>query len=214
MALKKSPAPPKRDRHTPTWEIARLFPAQGMWTEEEYLNLDRVRDEFPLLELSNGNLEVLPTPTETHQLIAAFLFGLLKAFVDAHAPGVVLFAGMRVRLKKGRFRGPDVLYMREEHSQRRHEKYWDGADLVIEVVSDDPRDRERDLEIKPVEYASAGVPEYWIIDPKERLIRVLSLKGRTYKVNVFRRGALATSVLLPGFAVAVDQALTPPGSQS
>ena len=40
----------------PTWEIAQLFPAQGHWTEEEYLALDTNH----LIEFSQGQLEVLP----------------------------------------------------------------------------------------------------------------------------------------------------------
>lgn len=215
MPVKRSTMQVREEQPPPTWEIAHLFPAQGKWTEDDYLSLDRIHDHFPLLELSDGKLELLPMPTQLHQLIAAFLFGLLKAYVDVHAPGVVLFSGMRVRLKKGRFRDPDVLYMKAEHSHRRHEKYWDGADLAVEVVSADPKDRARDLEVKPVEYARAGIPEYWIVDPRDRFIRVLTLRGRTYKVHgTFRPGSQVTSLLLPGFVVAVDEALAPPGSES
>src|SRR5262249_38181731 len=137
-----------------------------------------------------------------------FLFTMLCAFTEVHAPGVVLFSGMKVRLQKGaraRFRDPDVLYMKAEHARRRHEKFWDRADLVMEVVSPDPKDRERDLEVKPREYARAGISEYWIIDPEQRQIRVLTLEGRTYKLHGdFGPGMQATSVLLPGFAVSVD----------
>jgi Uma2 family endonuclease len=193
----------------PTWDIAYLFPAQGTWTESDYLSLDTIHDGWPLVELSNGRLEVLPMPTQTHQLIAAFLFEVLKAFTQVHAPGMVLFSGMRIRLQKGaraRFRGPDVLYMKAEHAHRRHEKFWDGADLVMEVVSTDPKNRERDLEVKPREYARAGISEYWIIDPERRQIRVLTLEMETYKVHGdFGSGMEATSVLLPGFAVSVDE---------
>jgi Uma2 family endonuclease len=192
----------------PTWDIAYLFPAQGTWTENDYLRLDAIHDGWPLVELSNGRLEVLPMPAQTHQFILVFLFEILKAFTDIHAPGVVLVSGMRVRLQKGakaRFRDPDIVYMKAEHARRRHEKFWDGADLVMEVVSPDPKDRERDLEIKPREYARAGISEYWIIDPEQRQIRVLTLEGRTYKLHGdFGTGMEATSVLLPGFAISVD----------
>jgi Uma2 family endonuclease len=196
----------------PAWEIAYLFPAQGTWTEDDYLGLDVIHDNFPLVELSNGRLEVLPMPTQTHQFIMVFLYELLKAYTAVHAPGVVMVSGMRVRLQKGaraRFRDPDVLYMKAEHAHRRHEKYWDGADLVMEVVSPDPKDRERDLEVKPREYARAGISEYWIIDPEQRRIRVLVLQGRAYKLHgEFGPGTQATSVLLPGFNVSVDEVLS------
>ncbi len=200
----------------PTWEVAYLFPPQGYWTEDDYLDLDRLYGVYPMLELANGRLEVLPMPTELHQFIVVYLFEMLKAFTHANAPGVVLFTGMRLRLRNGKkpkFRDPDIVYMRAENAHRRHEKFWDGADLAMEVVSSDPKDRKRDLEIKPRDYAQARIPEYWIIDPDQRMIRVLTLDGRAYKVHgEFGPGSLATSVLLPGFAVSVDAVLAPPGS--
>jgi Uma2 family endonuclease len=190
----------------PAWDIAYLYPRQGEWTEEDYLGLDTVCDGFPLVEFSNGRVEVLPMPTQTHQFIVAFFFKLLDAFTAVHAPGIVLFSGLRIRLQKARYRYPDVLYVKAAHAHLRQEKYWRGADLVMEVVSPDPKDRKRDLEIKPREYARAGIAEYWIIDPQERWIRVLTLEGRTYKLHgEFGPGTTATSMLLPAFAVSVDE---------
>jgi Uma2 family endonuclease len=85
----------------------------------------------------------------------------------------------------------------------------------MEVVSPDPKDRVRDWKTKAREYARAGIGEYWIIDPEQQKVRVLVLGGKTYKLHGdFLPGAHATSALLPGFTVAVDSILAPPGSQS
>jgi Uma2 family endonuclease len=202
------------DVAAPTWEVAFLFPTQGNWTEQDYLDLDRLHEGFPLRELSQGRLEVLPMPTQLHQLILLHFALALNAHARAHAPGMVLTSGLRIRLGKGRFREPDVVYMKAAHAARRHEDFWDGADLVMEVVSADAKDRERDWEIKPREYARAGIPEYWIVDPERRLVRVLTLRGKRYRVHGdFSPGDQATSVLLPGFSVAVATLLAPPGSE-
>lgn len=211
---KEGSSPYFLDGHTPTWEVAYLFPPQGAWTEGDFWALEGALEGNPRVELSDGYLDVLPMPTELHQLIALFFLEALRAFTKVHAPGVVLFSGLNVRLKEGTIRDPDVVYMKKEHRHRRHNKCWDGADLVMEVVSPDPKDEERDWETKRREYARAGISEYWIIDPQKEVIRVLTLKGKTYKVHGdFGPGTQATSALLPGFAVPVDAALAPPGSE-
>jgi Uma2 family endonuclease len=86
--------------------------------------------------------------------------------------------------------------------------YPTGADLVVEVVSDGQESRERDLERKPYEYAQNGVSEYWIVDPLQYEITVLvpAQTEKSYRTHgVFRRGERASSVLLKGFSVAVDE---------
>src|SRR4051812_22092630 len=187
-----------RLRTEPTWEVAHLFPAQGTWSEAEYLELNGNR----LIEFSNGFVEVLTMPTEAHQSIVLFLCEVLSAFVKANGLGKVLPAPMRVRLWEGKFREPDVLFMRKQHASRRHALFWDGADLVIEVVSDD--DRRRDLEVKRFEYGRAGIPEYWIVDPQDASVTVLVLDGDHYAVHgKFEPGAAAVSKTLPGLAVDV-----------
>jgi Uma2 family endonuclease len=212
--LFEAPRSSLADGSTPSWEVAYLFPAQGAWTEDDYLRLESACEGVAWIELSNGRLDVLPMPTELHQLILVYLFEMLKGFTQKHAPGLVLPAGIKVRLSRGKMHQPDIAYLKAEHADRRHEDYWQGADLVMQVVSNDPKDRERDWEVKPREYARAGIGEYWIIDPQQERVRVLKLKGKSYRVHGnFAPGAEATSVLLPGFAVAVDVVLAPPGSK-
>ena len=81
------------------------------------------------------------------------------------------------------------------------------ADAVGEVVSES--DPGRDRETKRDEYARAHIPEYWIVDPGEATVTVLTLDGEHYPEHgVFGRGERARSALLAGFAVDVDSAVT------
>jgi len=190
-------------RGEPTWEIAQFFPAQGDWSEEEYLELDTNR----LVEFTDGCLEVLPMPTDLHQWIVFYLCRALTDFAEAGRLGTVRLAALRVRLGPGIFREPDVVFMLAEHAARVGQNYWEGADLVMEVVS--PGGRGRDLVLKRREYAAAGIPEYWIVDPKREQITVLRLEGVRYVVHGrYKRGERALSALLKGFAVDVTAAFT------
>ncbi|MCI0681382.1 MAG: Uma2 family endonuclease [Gemmataceae bacterium] len=186
----------------------RYLPHQGEWTEGEYLALEGVFGDHIRAEFVDGRLEVLPVPTDPHQLIMVYLWKCLDTFIALHAPGVALVSGTRVRLQlRGgiQFREPDVVYMSARNSARRRVEFWDGADLVMEVVSGSAADRKRDWVIKVKEYAAAGIPEYWIVDPQKKVIRVLALRGKSYRRHGdFKPGHRATSVHVPGFLVAVS----------
>ena len=157
-----------------------------------------------LVELVDGRVEVLPTPTDFHQAVVAFIYEMMAAFIRSRNLGTIRFAPLRVRMADGHFRMPDVQFISTAKDASRHDEYWDTADLVVEVVSED--DRSRDLETKRFEYAEAGLPEYWIVDPIKLEVIVLKLVGNRYEEHgVFTAGQRATSVVLGGFVVEVDQ---------
>lgn len=189
----------------PTWELASLFPHQGNWTESKYLALDR--RERRMYELVHGRLEVLPMPTVSHQRIALYLYKLLDNYVQSRRIGTVLVAPCPVHLGQDHYREPDVFFVRPEQVTSM-DSQPEGADLVIEVVSPDLRDRNRDLIDKRRDYAQAGIPEYWIVDPQEQQLSVLVLDGVAYRDDqVCKPGEIARSILLPGFEVDVEATL-------
>jgi Uma2 family endonuclease len=177
-----------------------LLPEQGGWNEDAYL---WVTDHSTrLIELSDGYLEVLPMPTDEHQLLLKLLVRLFDRVVDPLG-GMLLFAPLRLRLRDGKIREPDMLVLLDARDPRRQSRYWLGADLVLEVVSTDRP--ERDLIEKRREYEQAGIAEYWLVDPLNRTITVLTLRNGAYvEHGNFTRGSVATSVLLPTIAIPVS----------
>jgi len=179
-----------------------LLPLQGLWTEEQYLRLTDQTNR--LIEFNEGSVEVLPMPTRKHQAMSRFLFLAFFPFVQSLG-GTVFYAPLRVRVAPGRFREPDLVLLLDVDDPRNQNAFWLGADLVVEIVS--PDDVERDTVIKRADYAEAGIPEYWIVNPLEETITVLKLEGGLYATHgVFGRGASATSALLTGFTISVTAA--------
>ncbi len=176
-----------------------LAPLQGFWSVTQYLRLTNQTNH--LIEFTDGVLEVLPMPTRDHQVILAYLYELLLHFLRPLG-GKVLFAPLRLQVRPGKFREPDLLLLCNAHDPRNQNEYWLGADLVIEIVS--PDRPTRDTEEKPLDYAEAGIPEYWIVNPLNATITVLVLNGDAYsEYGVFGRGDHAISKLLAGFSVQV-----------
>ncbi len=185
----------------PTWEVAALLPPQGHWDEADFLELHTNR----MAELVNGFLEVLPMPTWLHQLIVRCFIHAIEEHIQAErVGGVVLFAPLPSRLFPGTIREPDVLYVAPEHLPDASVEYPEKLDLVVEVVSRGEEARRRDYEHKRVDYARAGISEYWIVDPDERVVTVLGLAGDTYEtIGTYRAGDMAKSRYLDGFTIDV-----------
>ena len=194
VAKRRSPIDLDDEEH-----IFDTLPNQGNWTEEEYLRLTDSTNRF--VEFTDGFLEPLPMPTQKHQIVLKFLFFALHAYLDPRG-GKVLFAVLRLRLRPGQIREPDLLAVRDAHDLRCEDRYWLGADWLAEVVSKDKP--ARDLVQKKREYAQAGIPEYWIVNPLNETVIVYQLKSKRYvRHGLFRRGQKATSALLRGFALDV-----------
>ncbi|MEO5952423.1 MAG: Uma2 family endonuclease [Chloroflexia bacterium] len=180
--------------------ILNLDLIQGLWTEEQYLRL--TNHSHRLLEFSEGSIEVLPMPTDKHQVISRFLLLAFLPFVQKLG-GTILYAPLRLQISEGKYREPDLLLVQDASDPRRQNAYWLGADLVVEIVS--PDEPERDTIVKRKEYAQAGIPEYWIVDPEHEIITVLQLAGNRYvEDGAYRRDEVATSALFVGFSIQVS----------
>lgn len=184
----------------PISPIATLFPAPGEWTEDDYFPL---ADRGRLVELSDGSIEVLPLPTDFHQLILLRLSTALHLFVSANQLGQVRFAPLPVRLWAGKIREPDLMFMAASHADRIG-RYWNAPDLAVEILSEGTENNDR--QVKRTEYAQASIPEYWIIDPANKTIELLRLGRRPYTYDQFvllTEVDTLTSPTFPGFTLAL-----------
>ena len=119
----------------------------------------------------------------------------------------MFYAPLRLRIRDGKFREPDLLLVTDADDPRCRNDYWLGADLVVEVISpDSPDSPDRDLIDKRMDYAEAGIPEYWIVNPVTGTVTVLVLSDGEYREHgVFRPGEQADSPSLVGFSMDVKR---------
>ncbi len=199
MATVMTPDPASTSQDELNALLCDVLPRQGAWSDEAYLWLTDHSNR--LIEFTDGHIQDLPVPTSTHQAVLLFLYLQFHSYL-APRGGVVMVSALRMRIREGKFREPDLLLLRDRSDPRYQDRYWLGADLVVEVVSPDAPDR--DLVEKRADYAEAGIPEYWIADPRDATINVLTLDGDSYvEHGTFARGRSATSVLLDDFTVDV-----------
>ena len=148
-------------------------------------------DEDTPAEWVDGRIILMSPSNADHQLLAGFLYRLLAHVVETRGSGLVLFAPFIMRIpSRPSGREPDVLFLSGEHLDRLRDTYVDGpADLAVEIVS--PDSEERDRGEKLVEYESAGIPEYWVVDPLRRdaLFYVLGADGRYHRGPITPRAS-------------------------
>ena len=185
----------------PAWEVALLFPNQGAWSKYDYLDLPGNQ----LVEFDNGRIEVLPMPSIRHQNIAMNIAVPLRVHVQMHELGTVLCAPMPVLVAPLKFREPDVVFTRSAASEESDgDKYLDSAELVIEIISDGPANRKRDLIDKRADYAAAGIEEYWVIDPDPQQVIVFRLQAGEYvELGTFGILDVVRSIAVSGFEISV-----------
>jgi Uma2 family endonuclease len=122
-------------------------------------------DEDIRAEWVDGDIIMVSPASKQHQQILRFLMSLISSYVELKNLGEVLPAPFQMKLDKTRSgREPDLIYVTSVHLDRLKDTYLDGpADMVVEIVSEESINRDRGE--KFAEYETAGISEYWLIDP-------------------------------------------------
>jgi Uma2 family endonuclease len=171
------------------------------WTYEEYYQLD----DGQRYEIIAGNLLMPPSPTVRHQDWVGALYTLLDGFVRKHRLGRVFVAPLDVVLDPENTVQSDLVFVAAANQRIIQDRAIFGTpDLLVEIISSSGVRRDR--YVKRDLYARFGVKEYWIGDPANKAIEVLSLNAGRYELfcSAEEKGKV-TSLLLPGleFDVAV-----------
>ncbi len=173
-------------------EHARLAPVT-------YRELRLYPDDLLRRELIDGEVIVSPAPTPTHQEVVANVLLIARPFARLHGLGDVLPAPLDVIFSMIDVVQPDLVFLAEARRQLLTRRGIEGApDLCVEVISKGRASTDRVR--KRALYARYGVPEYWIIDPRQRSIELLGLTlpsgGRGTRGAEY--APIEVSVVLPG----------------
>ena len=122
------------------------------------------------MELIDGVIYDMSSPMFVHQIIAGEIHGQIREYIGKHKGKCVpAIAPVDVQLDcdNKTMVQPDVIIICDRDKIRGFGIYG-APDFVLEVLS--PSTRKKDLTLKLSKYIEAGVREYWVIDPKKRLL--------------------------------------------
>ncbi|MBD2776762.1 Uma2 family endonuclease [Iningainema tapete] len=180
---------------------------EHLYTFEEYLTYDDGTDNR--YELEDGVLLEMPPASDSHEAIITFL--LIRLYQEIQRMNLnweVRPSGTGVRTTKKKSRLPDLIVMTPE--QRESIKGKSAVLevpplLVVEVVS--AESIKRDYKKNKIEYAAFKIPEYWIVDPIENKVTVLTLENNQYEVKVLTRSQQVVSNTFSELVLTVEQIL-------
>ena len=131
------------------------------------------------MEFINGEIFLLASPEAYHQEISGNLHLLFAKYLK-DKKCKVYYAPFDVHFRKKDFKEPDVMQpdlliaCDTENTINEKGRYMGTPTLVVEILS--PSTRSKDMVDKLNTYMLSGVREYWIVDPKRKIILIYGFK--------------------------------------
>ena len=190
-------------------QVESLFdtPARARMSAADYIASPQSAHKSDLIE----GVFVMASPASLeHAAVQQFMITTLSNFVNKHRLGIVLGENAAYRLNDDNVYQPDVSFLSNARLHLAGEVYVDGApDLAVEIIS--PSSRRYDAFEKRINYARAGVPEYWLVDPIEHSVAIYGLEQEQF-VRVKPTDDRLRSHVLPGYCLQLDWVFPPAGS--
>ena len=153
-------------------------------------------------ELIDGQIYYMSPPSWQHQKLSRKLHQAIANYIDNHnGECEALAAPFAVFLNKDdiNYVEPDLSVICDLSKLNDHGCFG-APDWVIEIVS--PSSKSRDYMTKLFKYRTAGVREYWIVDPAEKMTTVYAFEQETVEHYSFDREAPVG--ILKGFSIKVE----------
>lgn len=139
---------------------------QGEYTLTDYLAFPKERR----IELIDGVIYDMASPTGFHQLIAGQLYARILSYISSHNGKCMPFISpvdVQLDCDDRTVVQPDVLILCDP-ARYTPSRIVGAPDFIAEILS--PSTRSKDMILKLFKYYKAGVREYWIIDPKQKTV--------------------------------------------
>ncbi len=156
--------------------------------------------EYEKAEFINGEIIIHSPVKKEHNYVSGNCYRLISTFVEQHELGYVGYEKIMISLSRNDYE-PDICFFGKEKSKAFEEgqRLFPAPDLVIEVLS--PKTAKNDRGIKFEDYEAHEIAEYWIIDPKKKVLEQYRMVDGRYELLLKSgQGPLDCSVL-PNFVV-------------
>jgi Uma2 family endonuclease len=194
----KIPTMPREERVKPA------APRALKLTYEDFVNFP---NDGKRHEIIDGEHYVTPSPNAKHQVVLGNLYLSIGNYLRGRSIGIAFLAPFDVVFSNFDVVEPDLLYISRDRLAVLTEAHVRGApDLVVEILS--PGTRRTDERTKLKLYERFGVQEYWIVDPKNSVVKIYRRIGDEFgtasELSAAADEALTTP-LLPGWSAPLEE---------
>lgn len=170
-----------------------------------YDDLFTMPDDGKRRELMGGELIVSPAPRRVHQTVSANLHWILQRFLRDTESGRAWAHPVDVYIGPNDVVQPDLIVILQSRLgiYRPEGVVVDPPDIVVEIIS--PSSQRVDRVGKMALYARFGVPEYWIVDPRERTSVLNALDRGVYRAVELDADGGVSSHQFPGLRIDPDE---------
>ncbi len=170
-------------------------PPQGQWTLADW---EQLPEDGNVYEIINGVLYMTGSPSYFHQWINQNLVGYIGFPANQQGLAFAVTAPVGVFMPGCDPVQPDFVVVKKDRAEIIHDRRIYGIpDLIVEILS--PSNRVYDETTKMNAYAAAGLPEFGVLDPMSRQLRIfeLDVPGQFREARVFNADDLAHFKCLP-----------------
>jgi Uma2 family endonuclease len=174
----------------------------------EYTYADYLKFDFEeMVELIKGKIfKMSPAPNTNHQRVAGRIYGTFyqillgkKCEVFMAPTDVILPIANKKRETATTVVQPDIFVICKDHIVE-YRGIFGVPDLIIEILS--PHTKKKDLQNKYDVYQEAGVKEYWIVMPEQKLVEVFVLENQKYKrIQTYVHTDMLECVTMPDLTI-------------
>jgi Uma2 family endonuclease len=178
----------------------------------EYTYADYLKFEYEeMVELIRGRIfKMSPAPNTNHQRLLSRFHALFyqifkgnKCEVFMAPTDVILPIANKKRESSTTVVQPD-LFVICNSSIVESGGIFGVPDLIIEILS--PHTKKKDLQNKYDVYEEAGVKEYWIAMPEQKLVEVFVLENQKYKrIQTYVHTDILDCVTIPGLTIDLNE---------
>lgn len=159
------------------------------------LEVFRMLPEGTRCEVIFNELNMSPSPSSQHQFLLAELHGLLYTFLKEEGIGEAVLSPFDVYFENDiSVVQPDVIVLLNEALNKvKKDGLYGAPDIAIEILS---QNESYDTKRKRALYEKAGVKEYFMIDPEDKKVTLLTLNTSGVYDQTYEETGVLTSAII------------------